>query len=177
MFKKTIQELFEVKIHKDQELKHLDSYFTDPEEKKFVFAWSSFNNFSQLNHNWEDYQNQDIALYLQNEKYGKQNIRWDIYYLLFYPAGENIDPAEIFKIEKDRHICRKIIIEYHNQDDLKEQLINKLPFSSEFYDSSTTTDNYTQREFYSRLKNKLGFEAAEIKNNLKINNGGENENE
>ena len=60
---------FDLIEHRDSKLEYIDRYFTDPEEEKFIFLYSHFDSFNNLEKNWKQYQNQDIAAYLQNKKY------------------------------------------------------------------------------------------------------------
>lgn len=147
--------------HRDSKLEYIDRYFTDPEEKKFIFLYSHFDSFKNLKNNWEQYQNQDIAAYLQNKKYSGNDIRWDIYYILFYQAEET-SPAELYSIERDKHICRKLIIEYQSYQDLIEQLKFKIPFNHNFYNSKDFSHDLNDNTFQQNLLRKLNFSVNNI---------------
>jgi hypothetical protein len=147
--------------HRDSKLEYIDRYFTDPEEKKFIFLYSHFDSFKKLKNNWKQYQNQDIAAYLQNKKYSGNDIRWDIYYILFYQAEET-SPAELYSIERDKHICRKLIIEYQSYQDLIDQLKFKLPFNDNFYNISGFSHSLKENIFEQNLLRKFDFSVNNI---------------
>jgi len=118
----------------DQNLIHNKYYFEIDE--KYIVYYSIFSNVEDLVNNWETFQNQDIGIYLQQKKYYRKAVRWDIYYLLIYTGEIPIQIGKIIEIEKDKFcskkciVCAKDIIELHNQ------LNKKLPVTLNYYSLS-----------------------------------------
>ncbi|RCW53381.1 ABC-three component system middle component 1 [Halanaerobium sp. ST460_2HS_T2] len=165
MLENILKSYYDLKKHKSDDLEYFDSYFTDLEEKKYLFVYSIFNSFKELEENWEDYQNEDIALYLQNELYKGMDLRWDIYYLLFYKSQSEINQSKIYDIERNKYICRKLVIPMGNEKELINNLNLKLPISKNFYNLSQSTKSFSEKDFYEKLIKKMGIKNSKLSKN------------
>lgn len=127
----------ELKLKKinDDRLKNISNkcYFTDVEEKKYIICYTMFEDINQLIDKWEEYQDEDIALYLQSDKYRSNNIKWDIYYMLVNLGKNEISAEKWIAIEKDKFSCKKIYISTENEEEIIENLKQKLPTVKDYY--------------------------------------------
>jgi len=160
---------YDLKKHKNDNLEHFDSYFTDLEEEKYLFVYSIFNSFKELEDNWKDYQNEDIALYLQNKLYKGMDLRWDIYYLLFYKSQSEISQSKIYDIERNKYICRKLVIPMGSKEEIIGDLNFKLPISKNFYNLSQSTKSFSEKDFYEKLIKKIGISNTKLPKNKIFN--------
>ncbi|MCK4261121.1 MAG: hypothetical protein KAX49_19250 [Halanaerobiales bacterium] len=139
----------------DENLKYVDHYYIDVDEKKYLFICKVFENKADLIDNWKIFENRDIALYLQNKKFAGKDIRWDMYFLLI--SKSKISAEDIARIERNKYCCKKFIINALSQERLKEELNLKLPFTDDFYKLDKLPIVSTAKEFFNQLreKNKL----------------------
>ena len=156
---------YDLKKHKNDNLEHFDSYFTDLEAEKYLFVYSIFNSFKELEDNWKDYQNEDIALYLQNKLYKGMDLRWDIYYLLFYKSQSEISQSKIYDIERNKYICRKLVIPMRSKEEVISDLNLKLPISKNFYNLSQSTKSFSEKDFYEKLIKKMEIRNSKLSEN------------
>lgn len=122
----------------DCNLKNISNkcYFTDSEERKYLICYSIFKDINELYERWESYQDEDIVLYLQSQKYKDNDIRWDIYYILINLNQSKI-PAEYWmKIENDKFSCKKVYVSTESKEKIIEQLKQKLPTVKDYYPDS-----------------------------------------
>lgn len=128
---------FKISEVNDENLKHSNSYFTDPDHKRYLFYPIVFESQEEIIKGWELIENEDIAFYLQGIKYPKNDLRWDMYYLLLYKGEDEIKDDIYVKIERNRFCSRKIIISARNNEQFISDLSKKLPFTTaEFYPDS-----------------------------------------
>jgi hypothetical protein len=165
----TIFNKFQLNKIEDSSLKYCDFYYTDITEKKYIFVCKHFEDKTELISRWEEYQDKDIALYLQREKYAKRDIRWDIYFLLFYSGKEKITEEEYHKIEKDRFCCKKFIIDSEGKERIEEDFNRKLPFTSNYYGLDKIADTITDNEFYNLLRDEAKLSKETISDSMLSN--------
>lgn len=151
---------------KDDNLLNLydKSYFTDENELKYLVCFNIFMDIRELENTWEEYQNQDIATYLQSRKYYGNDIKWDIYYILIYLGEDKIPPEIWLSIEKDKFCCKKVFINAEDEVSIIEQLKQKLPMVKDYYPykkSSVINDEY----FFEKVCRELKISKEVVMNN------------
>ncbi|KXH86964.1 ABC-three component system middle component 1 [Sporosarcina sp. HYO08] len=142
----------------DDMLKKCDCYYIDEEAKKYIFICKVFTSISDVILEWERSQDEDIALYLQQEKYANSDIRWDMYFVVIYLGNENLDKYTFDLIEQDKFCCKKLIIDMSSNSDIIAALNNKLPFSRDYFRLGDITDVFNDATFLKELNNKSGLE-------------------
>lgn len=141
----------------DPRCKYIDCLYIDPNREKYIFACKIFDNKYEMFKNWELVQDHDIALYLQNELFSRNDIRWDIYYLLIYIREDDLTIDEYHFIEKDRFCCKKYVIKAKDQKELIENFNFKLPLTSNFYQLEKLNALITDDQFFQQLREKVTF--------------------
>lgn len=136
----------------DEKLKYSKYYFTDCEHSKYLFYYKIFNSKEDLMNRWEEVENIDIALYLQGTKYNKNDLRWDMYYLLIYNGMEEINEDVYVRIERNRYCSRKIIISVHDYEQLLLELSKKLPLTDGRFYNSGDLCLYSNHEFFEEFR-------------------------
>lgn len=131
------------------------SYFTDGKHMKYLFCFNLFMDIIELENKWDEYQNEDIASYLQSQKYYDNDIKWDIYYILIYLGEEKVNPEIWLSIEKDKFCCKKVFINAESKESIIEQLKQKLPMVKDYYPynkSSVINDKFFFEKVCEQLK-------------------------
>lgn len=131
----------------DKKLKFVDCYYIDKDRNKYVFVCKVFTQKQNLIKQFEECQDIDIS-YLQGEVFTNQDIRWDMYFLIFYIGDEELNYEEYNHIEKDRFFCKKLIISVQNVEDLKEELNRKLPITSLYYNFNELSNGSIEQSFF-----------------------------
>lgn len=147
----------------DEELEKIGDgyYFIDKNKIKYLICYTIFESITDLLSYWELYQNEFIASKLQMKTFSKNDIRWDIYYILLYNNEKYISPEIELSIERDSFCCKKVCINGFNKEELLEQLKDKLPISKNNY---VTEDSniISYKEFITRLCKNLGISQDKI---------------
>lgn len=155
----------------DNNLKYKKDYFIDNEHKKYLIYTYLFENRDDLIENWDMIQSEDMAFYLQGIKYANQDIRWDCYYLLFY-TGEAMQADEVCKIERDLFCCKKLVVNFNKDSDLKALVNQKLPITQEYY-PKFANDMVTENTLFDSIRSEIGISkdilSNEILSNIYIN--------
>lgn len=152
---------------KDKKLRYSDGYFIDREEKKYLIYMSVFSEKDELLKNWKLHQGEDIAFYLQKEKFPKKDIRWDCYYLLIY-SGEELDEEIVSSIERDLFCSKKIIIHLNDDKELKKILNEKLPLTNGYY-LKAKTNAISDEDFFDNLRKRVGIGEDKLTNDILFN--------
>ena len=133
------------KIGDNEGNKYVDKFFIDTSEEKILLICKAFNSMQELLDTWEIIQNEDITLNMQRNKFKNQDIRWDMYFLIFYNGIEKFFDGDFYRIERVRFCCKKIIINAQSKDLLREYLEIKLPLLNKLNtidDTSIASDDY-----------------------------------
>lgn len=150
----------------DENLKNIDCYYIDSEQKKYIFACKVYQDKQSLFEYWETDQDTDIALYLQNECFSKNDIRWDIYFLLIYVGQDNLTLEEYHNIERDRFCCKKVVFSVSESTKIEEVLNFKLPVTNNYY-KLNKMENYITNEFFlEHLRNLAGLNKEDFPDRL-----------
>lgn len=151
------------------------SYFTDENHLKYLVCFNIFKDIKELENKWEEYQNEDIATYLQSQKYYNNDIKWDIYYILIYLGDDRVPPEIWLSIEKDKFCCKKVFISSESKASIIEQLKQKLPMVKDYYPykkSRVINDKYFFEKVCEELKIPkdvvINDENKELKNEIQI---------
>jgi len=118
---------------KDSKLKHTDAFYSDENFNKYAFYFQIFDKKDTMLDTWQNIQDEDIALYLQNELFPYKDIRWDIYYILICRDDKTILENEFLLIEKNKFCCKKIVVDGRSIETIKEDFQSKLPFTKNYY--------------------------------------------
>ena len=118
---------------KNSKLKYADGFYSDENLKKYAFYFQIFNKKATMLDTWQNIQDEDIALYLQNELFPYNDIRWDIYYILICVDDKPILENEFLLIEKNKFCCKKIVVDGRTIETIKESFQSKLPFTKDYY--------------------------------------------
>lgn len=153
----------------DPRCRYIDCYFIDPNSEKYIFICKVFDDKSKLFNEWELAQDQDIALYIQNELFPRNDIRWDIYYLLIYFGEEELSIDEYHHIEKDRFCCKKYVINARTEQELINSFNFKLPLTLNFYQLDKLNNLITDEQFFEQLRNKVNFNKKILSDELLTN--------
>ncbi|SDE07007.1 hypothetical protein SAMN02799630_04663 [Paenibacillus sp. UNCCL117] len=155
-------------IHKksDEKLKNIDCYYIDSEEKKYIFACKVYHDKQSLFENWESDQDTDIALYLQNDCFSKNDIRWDIYFLLIYVGQDNLTLEEFHNIERDRFCCKKVVLSVSENTKVEEALNFKLPVTNNYYKLNKMENYITNESFLENLRKRASLDKEDFPDNL-----------
>jgi len=142
----------------DKELKHADCYYIDSKMEKYVFICKVYTHKSDLLEQFDNCQAEDIS-YLQGNVFANQDIRWDMYFLIFYTGDEGLSFEEYNRIEKDRFFCKKLIISAKTIECMKEELNRKLPVTGSYYNFEGP-GNYIchERSFFEIFREKTGLD-------------------
>lgn len=141
----------------DKRCEYIDCYYIDSNKEKYIFACKVFENKHELFAQWELAQDQDIALYMQSELFPRNDIRWDIYYLLIYIGEDEFGIDEYYNIEKDRFCCKKYVIKARTEQECIDNFNFKLPLTSNFYQLDKLSNLITDEEFFQELRKKVTF--------------------
>lgn len=141
----------------DEKLKKTDCYYIDPEEEKYIFVCKVFTHKSQLIMNWESFQDEDIALYMQQKKYANNDIRWDMYFVIIYIGDDQFEIEEFLAIEKDKFCCKKLVLHAKEEKELHKQLNNKLPLTKDYFKLGDNSEVFTDSGFLKLLNEKNGL--------------------
>lgn len=152
------------------ELKFIDKYYIDKERRKYVLICKVFSDDQELNDKWEVYQDEDIALRLQNEIFKNDDIRWDMYYLLIYKGHEEIDDLRCYEIERNRFCCKKLIFNAKSEVLFKRDLRYKLPITTIYSSFSEDVDVANDDYFFEIINKKCNIDAKKVLKILKYNN-------
>lgn len=148
----------------DDNMKHVDCYYIDKKRERYIFICKVFSTKTDMLSRIGDCQDEDIV-YLQGEVFTNQDIRWDMYFLIFYTGSENLSIEEYHKIENDRYFCKKLIINAQDDDMLKSELDLKLPISKSYYDFDKLDYCFdSDKKFFEILKREGRLEADEFPN-------------
>lgn len=151
----------------DQELQFIGCYFIDKNnEEKYLLGCKTFEDIAELAEKWEEYQDIDLAMYLQGQKFAHSYIRWDMYFLLVYTGAEELPLTLVHKIEHDKFCARKIVLAARDEQELKEQLNFKLPFTREFYKFKALEKVGDDREFFNLLRAEAGLAETNFSDEL-----------
>ena len=151
------------------ELKLIDKYYIDKEKEKFIFICKVFEDNIDLVNNWERYQDEKIALILQNKIFKNKDIRWDMYYLLIYKGSTELDELKCYEIERDKFCCKKLIINATTQELMREDLQCKLPVTNIYSNFSGNVDVANDEYFLEKVKIKSSFDVKKILEILNYN--------
>lgn len=149
-----------------EKLKHIDRYYIDQEERKYILICKIFKDTEDLMKNWELYQDEDIALKLQNVKYLNDDIRWDMYYLMIYKGEKDIDSLTRYEIERDRFCCKKLVIDGRSSISLNKGLKHKLPMLKIVSNSNDEVEIANDEHFFNIIQTKTGIDAKKVLNEL-----------
>lgn len=151
------------------ELKFIDKYYIDQEKMKFVVICKVFEDAQELIEKWEYFQDEDIALKLQNKIFKNDDIRWDMYYLLIYKGDKQLDDLICYEIERDRFCCKKLIINAQSKILLSRDIKYKLPLTN-IYSTFTGVFNVANDEYFLELINKkTNIDAKKVLEIFKFN--------
>lgn len=150
----------------DPKFNYIDCFFIDEQKEKYIFVCKVFSEKYELFNEWEIAQDQDIALYIQNELFPRADIRWDIYFLLIYVGTEDLSIDEFHHIEKDRFCCKKYIIKARSKEELLENMNLKLPLTSKFYELDKLNNLITDDQFFEELRKKVNFNKEILSNRV-----------
>lgn len=137
---------------KDNNLKHIDHYFIDETGEKYLFYYSYFEDFNMLMQFWQAIQDEDIAFYLQGQKFSRKDIRWDTYYIILYKNDKGIKEDIYVNIERNRFCCKKLILCAESEDTLISDLKSKLPFTTPDYYPESDLCLVSNEEFFNELR-------------------------
>jgi len=151
------------------ELKFIDKYYIDKERKKFIFICKVFESEQELINKWEYYQDEEIALILQNNTFKNDDIRWDMYYLLIYKGDKHIDELKSYEIERDRFCCKKIIINAQAEILFKRDLKCKFPLTNIYSIFNEKVDVANDDYFLESITQKSNLDARKVLEVLKYN--------
>ncbi|GAA0180416.1 hypothetical protein SH2C18_31140 [Clostridium sediminicola] len=152
------------------ELRYIDKYFIDIDRKKYIVICKIFDSVQELYDKWEFYQDEDIALKLQNYIYKNDDIRWDMYYILIYKGDQQIDDMKGFEIERDRFCCKKLIINAQSEVLFRRDLNYKLPIAGVYSKFTNDVDVANDELFFKLVNEKTNLDVKEIMDKLNNNN-------
>ena len=147
---------------KPEELKFIDKYYIDNERKKFIFICKVFENEQELLDNWEYYQDEEIALALQNKTFKNDDIRWDMYYLLIYKGDKSIDELKCYEIERNRFCCKKLIINAQSEVLFRRDIKFKLPLTDIYSSFNGQVDVANDEYFIEKIIQKSNLDVRKI---------------
>jgi hypothetical protein len=156
-------------LYKYEGLKYMDKCYIDSTKKKYILICKVFDNIEELKSNWEQYQDEDVAIYMQNSLFKNDDIRWDMYLLLIYKGMEKLNYLESYKIEKDRFCCKKIILKAQTRIFFENELKQKLPMMKFYTDYTEAIDVADDKIFLDLMQKELDFDIRETLNILKYN--------
>lgn len=142
----------------DEKLTKTDRYYIDPEEEKYIFICKVYKEKNQLMLDWESSQDEDIALYLQQNKFANNDIRWDMYFVIIYIGDDHLGFEDFHAIEKDKFCCKKLVLNVKNEEDFFEDLNNKLPFTKGYFKLGDKNEVFTDSGFLESLNVKSELE-------------------
>lgn len=167
ILKEEIGDIFIEEI--SDELKFIDKYYIDKEREKFILICNVFENEEELINKWESYQDEEIALILQNNIFRNDDIRWDMYYLLIYKGDKRIDDLICYEIERDRFCCKKLIINAQSEILFRRDLKYKLPLTTIYSDFTGEVDVATDEYFLEIVNKKSNLDVRKILELLNYN--------
>jgi hypothetical protein len=141
----------------DPNLELVDCYYIDADRNKYVFVCKVFTRKSDLFGQFEYCQDVDIS-YLQGKVFTNQDIRWDMYFLIFYIGDEELSYKEYNRIEKDRFFCKKLIITAKNVEDMKQELNRKLPVTGSYYNFDELSKTGVEQSFFEIFRRMAGLD-------------------
>jgi hypothetical protein len=157
------EELGEIFIEEvSEELRYIDKYFIDIERTRYVIICKIFNDSQELYDKWELYQDEDIALSLQNNKFKNDDIRWDMYYLLIYKGDKKLDDLKGYEIERDRFCCKKLTINAQSEVLLRRDLKYKLPITGIYSNFTGEVDVANDEHFLKLVTEKTNLDIKSI---------------
>lgn len=152
-----------------KELNFIDRYYIDKERRKFILVCKVFKDEKELLDNWEYYQDEDIALILQNNIFKNDDIRWDMYYLLIYRGNKIIDQLKSYEIERNRFCCKKIVISAKSKDIFEQDLTLKLPITNIYLNFNGKVDVANEDYFFDSITKKANIDIKQILEILNYN--------
>jgi hypothetical protein len=136
----------------DDNLKHNKMYFVDEKGEKYLFYCAYYDDFNILNESWRLMQDEDIAFYLQGNKFARKDIRWDTYFIILYGNEKGMKEDTYINIERNRFCCKKLIFCAETEEILINELKSKLPFTTADYYPDNDLCLISNEEFIDELR-------------------------